>query len=121
MVFQTSGQPVNTDQAAPKPETKPEITKQVPRPVKISKPEPKFQITPSHASAKPLASPAVRKAALDQEIDLSQVTPSGKAGQITHEDLQAFKTNGPNISASHYGKKIGTTEIKVVGMRRYYL
>lgn len=112
VVFQTDG-----GVPAPKPETKKEVKKETPKPVKATAPKTPTPIL-AQAGAKPLASPAVRKSAMDQDIDLTQVTPSGKAGQITHEDLQNFKTNGPSVSASLYAKKTGQTEIKIVGMRR---
>ncbi|MBL4869857.1 MAG: 2-oxo acid dehydrogenase subunit E2 [Robiginitomaculum sp.] len=124
VVFQTSG-----DVAAPQTisEAKPEPEKQdTKKPIPITdapKPTPKRVQAPvtlpvKRTGGKPLASPAVRKSALDQDIDLAQVTATGKAGQITHEDLQNFITNGPKQSSNIYTKNTGTTEIKVVGMRR---
>jgi len=48
------------------------------------------------------------------------VIPTGKAGQITHEDLDAFQNGGPvrQASSSGYQKRVGGTDIKVTGMRR---
>ena len=47
-------------------------------------------IVPRQASDKPLASPALRKRALDAGIELRYVHGSGPAGRILHEDLDAF-------------------------------
>jgi len=117
VVFDTDGK-APAQKEEPEPEPKPE-------PVKVEKPKPKPKPDPKPTSSvgpslKPLASPAVRKAAADTDIDLALVVPSGKAGQITHADLQAFKDGGPAISSQSISgqKRTGTTEIKVVGMRR---
>jgi pyruvate dehydrogenase E2 component (dihydrolipoamide acetyltransferase) len=40
---------------------------------------------------KPLASPAVRALARQQGIDLRRVTPTGKSGQVTREDIEAYR------------------------------
>ena len=68
---------------------------------------------------KPLASPAVRKRALDEGVDLRQVSGSGPAGRITHEDLDDFFTHGPIVQGTvQRGQNTGVQEIKVIGMRR---
>ncbi len=117
VVFQTDGE-ISTPKPKEKPtKPKPEIKKEAPKPVQTSTPKTNAPVAAS-SGAKPLASPAVRKAAMDQDIDLTQVTPTGKAGQITHKDLQAFQKNGPTLINRLYTKKTGSTDIKVVGMRR---
>ncbi|NHK28513.1 2-oxo acid dehydrogenase subunit E2 [Parvularcula flava] len=70
---------------------------------------------------KPLASPAVRKSAQDQGIDLRFVHGSGPAGRITHDDLEAYAAgNAPGIEARSSGYQPNTSveEIKVIGLRR---
>lgn len=68
---------------------------------------------------KPLASPAVRKRALDEGVDLRQVSGSGPAGRISHEDLDDFFTNGPIVQGTvQRGQNTGVKEIRVIGMRR---
>jgi 2-oxoglutarate dehydrogenase E2 component (dihydrolipoamide succinyltransferase) len=42
------------------------------------------------------ASPAARKLAEEQGIDLSRVEPSGKGGLVTKEDVQQFQAEGAN-------------------------
>lgn len=51
------------------------------------------------ANAKYLAMPSVRQYARDEGVDLSQVTPSGKHGQITKADVDAFKSGNPQAAA----------------------
>jgi len=78
-------------------------------------------IVPRQASDKPLASPAVRKRALDAGIELRYVHGSGPAGRILHEDLDAFISK-PHSSAgqapSGYGKRTDSEQIPVIGLRR---
>jgi 2-oxoisovalerate dehydrogenase E2 component (dihydrolipoyl transacylase) len=68
---------------------------------------------------KPIASPAVRKRAMDAGVDLRQVLGSGPAGRITHDDLDKFFANGLIVQGgTHRGINSGIAEIKLVGMRR---
>ncbi len=91
-----------------------------------AKPAPKsapaFTGAPRTAGEKALASPAVRLAAKEAGVDLRQVTGTGPAGRITHEDLDAFIARGPQAAsrAAATGLQPDTTvtEIKVVGLRR---
>ena len=103
--------PIKTE--APKRE-KLEKLKPAPKPASKAKsaPAPMAVIAPG---TKPLASPAVRRRGEDQDIDLSLVPASGKAGQITHEDLDAYTRGGSGASLQ---KLAGGTDIKVTGMRR---
>ncbi|UGX87581.1 dihydrolipoamide acetyltransferase family protein [Phyllobacterium meliloti] len=66
-----------------------------------------------------LASPAVRLRARDAGVDLRQVTGTGPAGRISHEDLDTFFARGsqkPVISG--LAPDTSVKEIKVVGLRR---
>jgi len=57
--------------------------------------------------------------AKDAGIDLRQVSGSGPAGRISHEDLDAFLSAGRTTSAAQgMARNTEITEIKVVGMRR---
>ncbi len=68
---------------------------------------------------RPLASPAVRLKAREAGIDLRQVSGSGPAGRILHEDLDAFLLRGPETERKPgLAEKTSVTEIKVVGLRR---
>ena len=82
-----------------------------------------FQTRP--AGEKPLASPAVRKRAMDLGVQLQFVPGSGPAGRITHEDLDAYMANptpagqsGSQARASGYAQRDGVEEVRVIGLRR---
>ncbi|MCX2687592.1 dihydrolipoamide acetyltransferase family protein [Pseudomonas sp. DCB_AW] len=78
-------------------------------------------IVPRQAGDKPLASPAVRKRALDTGIELRYVHGSGPAGRILHEDLDAFMSK-PQTAAgqapSGYAKRTDSEQVQVIGLRR---
>ena len=70
---------------------------------------------------RPLASPAVRKHALDLGIQLRLVQGSGPAGRILHEDLDAYLAQGPSVQAkgrAGYAERHDEEQIPVIGMRR---
>ncbi len=52
---------------------------------------PKGTASEGHFTDKPLASPATRKLAREQGIDLRRVPPSGKSGQVTREDIERYQ------------------------------
>jgi len=73
------------------------------------------------ADERPLASPAVRKHALDLGIQLRLVRGSGPAGRVLHEDLDAYLAQGQsNVStvSSAYAQRNDEEQIPVIGMRR---
>ncbi|MGO4309714.1 dihydrolipoamide acetyltransferase family protein [Pseudomonas sp. KB_15] len=74
------------------------------------------------ADERPLASPAVRKHALDLGIQLRLVRGSGPAGRILHDDLEAYLALGQsNASApapAAYAQRTDEQQIPVIGMRR---
>ncbi|MFB4393798.1 MULTISPECIES: dihydrolipoamide acetyltransferase family protein [unclassified Pseudomonas] len=78
-------------------------------------------IVPREAQDKPLASPAVRKRALDAGIELRYVHGSGPAGRILHEDLDAFISK-PQTHAGQapggYAKRTDSEQVQVIGLRR---
>ena len=73
------------------------------------------------ADEKPLASPAVRKRALDAGIELRYVQGSGPAGRILHEDLDGFMSR-PTTRAGQapggYARRTDSEQIPVIGLRR---
>ncbi|MGB3126145.1 MAG: dihydrolipoamide acetyltransferase family protein [Pseudomonas sp.] len=94
-----------------------------PAPVVEAKPVAKPAAAPvaREADERPLASPAVRKHALDAGIQLRLVQGSGPAGRILHEDLEAFLLQGPaqpNATANPYAERNSEEQIPVIGMRR---
>lgn len=73
------------------------------------------------ADERPLASPAVRKHALDAGIPLRLVQGSGPAGRILHEDLDAYLLQRPGqqtSAANPYAERHDEAQIPVIGMRR---
>ncbi|TGV08052.1 2-oxo acid dehydrogenase subunit E2 [Mesorhizobium sp. M8A.F.Ca.ET.173.01.1.1] len=111
---------------SPKPETapSPKVAKPAEAPVKPAPPAAK---TTARASAgaprpegeKPLASPAVRLRAKEAGIDLRQVSGSGPAGRIGHEDIEAFLARGPQLAkTSGLARNDAVEDIKLVGLRR---
>lgn len=101
--------------------------KQAVPPAKPAAPAPKTSAAPARpAGERALASPAVRKRALDADIDLSAVPGTGPAGRITHADLDDFIAAGGRLVSKVGGSasgpsrapRTGVTEEKVIGLRR---
>ncbi|MCF8473698.1 MAG: 2-oxo acid dehydrogenase subunit E2 [Emcibacter sp.] len=67
---------------------------------------------------KPMASPALRRRALEANIDLSLVPSHDPAGRITHQDLDDFIASGGRISQPKAKKRTAIEEIPVIGIRR---
>lgn len=108
---------------APKPEAPASAPASAPKPVDYQAPEQHAEapIVPRQPGDKPLASPAVRKRALDAGIELRYVHGSGPAGRILHEDLDAFmsKPHSPAGQApSGYAKRTDSEQVQVIGLRR---
>ncbi|WP_085596490.1 MULTISPECIES: dihydrolipoamide acetyltransferase family protein [unclassified Pseudomonas] len=99
----------------------------------VEKPAPACQVAASRpaqapvardANERPLASPAVRKHALDLGIQLRLVQGSGPAGRVLHEDLDAYLAQGTQAAHGHsapsagYAERHDEEQIQVIGMRR---
>ncbi|WP_457153071.1 dihydrolipoamide acetyltransferase family protein [Mesorhizobium sp. P5_C1] len=81
--------------------------------------QPSVSGAPRQEGEKPLASPAVRLRAKEAGIDLRQVSGSGPAGRIGHEDIEAFLARGPQVvKTSGLARNDTVEDIKVVGLRR---
>lgn len=81
--------------------------------------QPSVSGAPRLEGEKPLASPAVRLRAREAGIDLRQVAGTGPAGRISHEDIEAYLTRGPQAAKTSGLARNDTVEdIKVVGLRR---
>ncbi|MHC8367143.1 dihydrolipoamide acetyltransferase family protein [Pseudomonas sp. ZT5P21] len=73
------------------------------------------------ADERPLASPAVRKHALDLGIQLRLVRGTGPAGRVLHEDLDAYLAQGQSNASTApaaYAQRHDEEQIPVIGMRR---
>jgi 2-oxoisovalerate dehydrogenase E2 component (dihydrolipoyl transacylase) len=74
---------------------------------------------PRPEGEKPLASPAIRLRAKEAGIDLRQVSGTGPAGRISHEDIEAFLARGPQVAkASGLARNDSVEDIKIIGLRR---
>ena len=85
--------------------------------------------TPAPAPAKPepqaantskiVTSPAVRRRAKEAGVDLTLVPGSGAGGRILRKDLDAYlQQQLPTSSVTAVDGDHGTTEVKVIGLRR---
>ena len=108
---------------APEPAPAPKAPEPAPAP---KAPAPKApEPAPSESQSQTgrvLASPAVRKRARENDVDLSNVRGSGPAGRIRHADLDAFIAAGGAVSGAppmaYSLKRTEVTPVKVVGLRR---
>ncbi|MEW7857288.1 dihydrolipoamide acetyltransferase family protein [Pseudomonas chlororaphis] len=105
--------------AAPKVEAAPVLES---KPDAACRPAPQAPVA-RDADERPLASPAVRKHALDLGIQLRLVQGSGPAGRILHEDLDAYLAQGNQRAQSGsvpsgYAQRHDEEQIPVIGMRR---
>jgi 2-oxoisovalerate dehydrogenase E2 component (dihydrolipoyl transacylase) len=112
--------------ALPDPEVVSTATGAHARPTPVAAPSTPASQPPSASgqpSAHPIAAPAVRRRAWELGIDLTQITPTGPAGRITHADLDAFSAQdntSPTASSadSRYAKRTAEETLPVIGLRR---
>ncbi|WLH10527.1 dihydrolipoamide acetyltransferase family protein [Pseudomonas hefeiensis] len=108
--------------AAPAPKAEPVATPEpaLEKPAAAPRPAPQAPVA-REPDERPLASPAVRKHALDLGIQLRLVQGSGPAGRVLHEDLEAYLAQGPSIQnkgGAGYAERHDEQQIPVIGMRR---
>ena len=130
--FESAGESGSEPEASPEPveaepseEAMPEAPKTEEKEEESRSPQPTTPaVTPTAtapraANSNVLASPAVRRRARETGIDLSMVVGSGRGGRIQQSDLDAaLATGGSSPSAPRSVKRVGTREMKVVGLRR---
>lgn len=118
---------IAVDGAVPAEDAAPKVD--VPEPtvapvVETAKSTPSPSVASRPHGERALASPAVRKRALEAEIELSAVPGTGPAGRITHDDLDDFIASGGRLVAHSGGgsalraPRTGITEEKLIGLRR---
>lgn len=113
--------PVKEAPAVPKAEA---LVESKPAAAAAPRPAPVCQgpMVAREADERPLASPAVRKHALDLGIQLRLVRGSGPAGRVLHEDLEAYLAQGQSNAstpvAAAYAQRNDEEQIQVIGMRR---
>ncbi|MEC7169729.1 MAG: dihydrolipoamide acetyltransferase family protein [Candidatus Thermoplasmatota archaeon] len=130
--FESAGESGSEPEASPEPveaepseEVMPEAPKTEEKEEESRSPQPTkpavapTATAPRAANSTVLASPAVRRRARETGIDLSMVVGSGRGGRIQQSDLDAaLATGGSSPSAPRSVKRVGTREMKVVGLRR---
>ncbi|KII31626.1 branched-chain alpha-keto acid dehydrogenase subunit E2 [Pseudomonas fluorescens] len=108
--------PVAAPEVEPVVQSKP-VAAPAPRPAVCQGP-----MVAREADERPLASPAVRKHALDLGIQLRLVRGTGPAGRVLHEDLDAYLAQGQSNAsapvAAAYAQRNDEEQIQVIGMRR---
>ena len=126
IVFEVKGDGSPKPKSKPKPEPvaepepKPEpVVEPEPKPEPVAAPSPSAPAPVASSGTKPLASPAVRRRAREAGIDLSQVSGTGPAGRISHDDMDTFISGGGRLAAVQSGVKMtGVEEVPVIGLRR---
>ena len=117
IVFETDSAAAEAAPRETAPETPAKTAEAAPVPASTAPTE------PSANTGKVMTSPSIRARAREAGIDLGQVHGSGPRGRILLSDFEAFvasggKTAAASTAAHAPGKRTGTTEIKVIGLRR---
>ncbi len=122
----TVGSPLivfETDGAVTEPavETEAEAPAGKPAPEPAEAPRPADPAAPPAPTGKVRTSPSIRARAREAGIDLHNVPGSGPGGRILKKDFEAFLAGGGATAtpvAAFPQARTGTTEIKVIGLRR---
>ena len=122
IVFEVKGAGGSKPKSKPKPEPVAEPAPDLepePKPEPVAPPPVSAPVPVASTGTKPLASPAVRRRAREAGIDLSQVSGTGPAGRISHDDMDTFISGGGRLAAVQSGVKMtGVEEVPVIGLRR---
>ena len=120
IVFEVKGASGSKPKSKPKPEPVAEpVPDPEPKAESVAAPPVSVSAPVASTGTKPLASPAVRRRAREAGIDLSQVSGTGPAGRISHDDMDTFISGGGRLAAVQSGAKMtGVEEVPVIGLRR---
>jgi 2-oxoisovalerate dehydrogenase E2 component (dihydrolipoyl transacylase) len=120
IVFEVKGAGGSKPKSKPKPEPVAEpVPDPQPKAESVAAPPVSVSAPVASTGTKPLASPAVRRRAREAGIDLSQVSGTGPAGRISHDDMDTFISGGGRLAAVQSGAKMtGVEEVPVIGLRR---
>ncbi|MCH2619628.1 MAG: E3 binding domain-containing protein, partial [Candidatus Poseidoniia archaeon] len=120
IVFEVKGAGGSKPKSKPKPEPVAEpVPDPEPKAESVAAPPVSVSAPVASTGTKPLASPAVRRRAREAGIDLSQVSGTGPAGRISHDDMDTFISGGGRLAAVQSGVKMtGVEEVPVIGLRR---
>jgi 2-oxoisovalerate dehydrogenase E2 component (dihydrolipoyl transacylase) len=90
-----------------------------PPPPATAAPAARTPVVPRVPGTRPLASPAVRRRALELGVRLAEAPGTGPAGRITHQDLDAFLAGArPDSAGRPLARREGEEQVKVIGLRR---
>lgn len=123
ITFETDGAGVTGEKEEPKPE-EPETKAREPASETQAPPKSEAEQTGVPSDSKVMTSPSIRRRAREAGVDLTRVPGSGPRGRILKDDFEAFLADGGESASSRPAPsaqrepKSGTTEIKVVGLRR---
>ena len=120
IVFEVKGASGSKPKSKPKPEPVAEpVPDPEPKAESVAAPPVSVSAPVASTGTKPLASPAVRRRAREAGIDLSQISGTGPAGRISHDDMDTFISGGGRLAAVQSGAKMtGVDEVPVIGLRR---
>jgi 2-oxoisovalerate dehydrogenase E2 component (dihydrolipoyl transacylase) len=120
IVFEVKGASGSKPKSKPKSEPVAEpVPDPEPKAESVAAPPVSVSVPVASTGTKPLASPAVRRRAREAGIDLSQVSGTGPAGRISHDDMDTFISGGGRLAAVQSGAKMtGVEEVPVIGLRR---
>jgi len=120
IVFEVKEASGSKPKSKPKPEPVAEpVPDPEPKAESVAGPPVSVPAPVASTGTKPLASPAVRRRAREAGIDLSQVSGTGPAGRISHDDMDTFISGGGRLAAVQSGVKMtGVEEVPVIGLRR---
>jgi Pyruvate/2-oxoglutarate dehydrogenase complex, dihydrolipoamide acyltransferase (E2) component, and related enzymes len=115
-VREHDSRPLPPPEPAPSVETPVSAAKLAPKPA-VASPTSVAPSRPASASAKVMASPAVRQRARDLGVDLSEVRPA-EDGRVRHSDLDAFLAYSAGGGFQPAGHKGTDEQVRVIGLRR---
>jgi 2-oxoisovalerate dehydrogenase E2 component (dihydrolipoyl transacylase) len=87
------------------------------QPVQTGAVSAEVRATPGETS-RIITSPAIRRRAREQGVDLARIEGSGPNGRILRQDFEAHVGSKPLEPAAPSTRQTGTREIKVIGLRR---
>jgi 2-oxoisovalerate dehydrogenase E2 component (dihydrolipoyl transacylase) len=120
IVFETSGAPASKDAG---PEKQTDTTSAEAEKPATESPAGDRPVADT-GSGKVMTSPSIRARARAEGVDLSRITGSGPRGRILKSDFEAYTSRGTSPAAGSAAfagqgaKRTGTTEIRIIGLRR---
>ena len=123
IVFETAAQVSDAVEKPAGAPTKPQAAEQEPHAQPAAAAPFATDDAPAAGKGKVMTSPSIRARAREAGIDLTRVPGSGPKGRILQSDLEAFVATGgeSRVAATRapgLQRRSGTTEIKVIGLRR---